>query len=222
MYALLDENDQLVGGQPVAIYRKPKPITLPDGTQFPANWMGILSTDEKAYYHIYPMAGGSVPVGEIESGSPYTYSFDGSLVTETIATVPAPTDSYKILKIQELTRIRDSEISKPTIITFGATDYAFESTGVARDLMTGVRTAVNSGMAFPANFTWSSIDYDDGQGNVYESTVVSGVTEAQFNQIVQGVLTKEYLAHKQFVELREDVDNATTNAEVDAVQWVYS
>jgi hypothetical protein len=219
MWAELDTNDQLVAGRPVQVFRKAGAQTLQDGRQLPANWMRLFSTEEKAEMHIFPMAFERNDDPTKQNTGDFTYTFDGTTITETPVVVDMPMVSYKSKKVLELQQLRDAEISTPAILTFGQTDYAFETMGVPRDLMLATRTAVNSGMAFPANFTWSSIDYDDGQGNVYEQTVVSGVTEAQFNQIVQAVIQKEYLAHKKFVELREDVDNATTYAEVDAVTW---
>lgn len=219
MYALLNDSDQLVAGQPVAIYRKPGPVTVGD-LQLPPNWMQVLTPAEKQALHIWPMTTASYDRERYqESGAAYTYTFAGGLVTETIPLTDVALARYKQQKIQALEVAAQTEVDTPVFLTFGPTEYAFAAMGRAKELMMDVRVAVNSGMTFPANFTWSSIDYPDNISPTHEQTVVSGVTEAQFNQIVEAVLTKAYLANKKFVELREQVDNATNHAAVDAIVW---
>jgi len=220
MYALLDENDALVNGAPIAVYRSDGAITLPDGTQFPANWMRLLTPAEKQAYHIWEMQTTSYdPNTDQITGDP-TYSFDGSIVTETYATEQVPLNAYKNSKIRSLRNSRNIDLSEPVFLTFGQTEYAFSTDLEVRVLLLHVITAVNAGMTFPANFTWASIDYPAGGDTpTHESKVVSGVTEAQAKELAQAMVTHEYVINKKYVTLLEDVDNATTHAEVDAVVW---
>lgn len=214
MYAQLDETDNLVGSKPIAVYRRPQAITLPNGDQLPRNWMSLFSQAEMQAMHIWPLVENVIDTKvERPSGEP-TYVFDSVNVNATTPTQDLTLDGYRAVKMRELDTAYSQEIATPVIINLGGTDYAFSTDEKPKQLMFHVRTAVNSGMAFPVNFKWSSIAYE-----TYPQ-VVSVVTEIQFNQIVVAVLTQDYSANKQFVELREQVENATSRAEVDAIVWV--
>lgn len=99
MYALLNDSDQLVSGEPVEIYRNSRAIALPDGLQLPGNWMQLLTLEEKNVLHIWPLA--TIGFDEsryVETGS--TFTFDGTQVTETLLFAPKPEpeglEAYKI------------------------------------------------------------------------------------------------------------------------------
>ena len=221
MYAELNENDELVDGKPVNIYRKLTAFSDASGVQHPREWWQRTSPDEKAAVHIYPMARPPVNTDpqQKETGE-FTYSFDGATVLETPILAPVSLNQYKNEKVRSITQSRNSDLSAPVFLTFGPTEYAFESVDPAKELLATILVANNSGITLPANFTWSSIDWFDENGvQTHEQTVVSTVTLAQLTQIFEAIGVRNYQIWKKFVELREQVDQATTLAEVDAVAW---
>ena len=220
MYALLDNNDQLVAGKPVEIYRKPKAEIIND-IQYPRNWMQALTLAEKQAIHVWPLVAGNTIDSDVEraAGDP-TYTFDNTNVIETIPTQDLTLAGYQAVKIRELTGKRDQAIVETIFLTLDATEQAFSADAVVRELLFGVITAINSGMTFPASFEWSSIEVRDETDTVTHTAEIISPTEAQTKTLAQVMLTQYYNANKQFINLRVDTYAATTRAEVDAITWV--
>lgn len=109
MYALLDETDNLVGGEPIDIYRKLKAITLPDGTQLPKNWLELTSPAEQEAVHIWPMTTNTWDKAQFHAtGEDETYTFDGVTIAETTPTAPnAEPESLNAYKDAAFGKIND-------------------------------------------------------------------------------------------------------------------
>ena len=119
MYAELNENDELVNGEPLQIFRKPKAITLSDGTQVPRNWMQAWSEAEKNAAHIFVLATTPYDQTQLRGTGEMTYTFDGIVVTETEATQPVTVDTYKADAYRQIDALLQTKIieaqTTPTI-----------------------------------------------------------------------------------------------------------
>jgi hypothetical protein len=136
MYALLDESDNLVAGKPIEIYRVSRAITLPDGLQLPGNWMQLLSIPEKALMHIFPLQTTTFDKHREYNTGASTFTFDGSMIYETIITAPLPEpeglDRYKqvaYVLVDNMAQVKITEAENtPTV----SEDYADDSIGKQR------------------------------------------------------------------------------------------
>ena len=213
MYAMLDENDQLVNGNPIAIYRRPEAITFTENGeeyQAPANWMQLWSLQEKNDKHIFPLVTNTIDSNqERESGAPYTYTFDGTNISETIPTQDLTLDGYRTVKMRELLGERDAEATQDIVVTIATVDTTFEATTFITTLAADVITQLSAGGTFPADFRWATKD-----------NVPMALTENQMKQLASLMLNQRYQAQRQYWILKKAVEDATTKAEIQAITWV--
>lgn len=77
MYAILNDDDELVGGKPLAVVSGAFSL---NGVNFPANWLRLSSELERQALHIWPLVTAELPPLHAEVGEG-VYSFDGVSVT---------------------------------------------------------------------------------------------------------------------------------------------
>ena len=232
-YAQLNENDELVNGEPIKVWRQSSSFTyvIDDVTYTaPHNWFAEWDQAQKQAAHMWTLVENIIdPSVERPAGEP-TYVFDGTFVHATTPTQDLTLDGYKAVKLDEITNARSKELAEPIFVSFGQTELAFSNDTVPHTLLLDVMTAVNAGLAWPANFKWSSIRITEwvenppGSDNWEEvethPQIVAAITQEQAVDIAQAMVLHSYRANKQFIELREEIENATTRAEVDAIVWV--
>lgn len=249
MFAQLDENNELIDipadpgppptpGQtqvPVKVWRKSASFQyVENGVTYtaPRDWFTAWDMPKKYSVHIFPLVENAIdPKVERAAGDPvYTLDVPNKKVIATTPTQALTLEQAKDVKLVEITRARDNELTEPVFVTFGQNELAFSNDTVPHTLMLDVMTAVNAGLPWPANFKWSSIRLTElvetppGSDNWEEvethPQIVATITQAQAVDIAQAMVLHSYGANKQFIELREDIENATTLAEIDAIVWI--
>ena len=208
MWALLDDNDQLVAGEPLAFYNKPVGFLLND-VQYPRDWWTKTTTAEKNALHIWPLTDASYDASRYKpDGSDPTFSFDGSTITRTHALTDIVLDRYKANKIKSFLADRSTAASADITETVNSTEYTFAADDFSRDLAGRSVTALSAGLVFPVDYKWATVDNQ-----------VLTLTEAQLKQLAKLMLVQEYNAQKQYWELKKQVEDAVDHAAVDLIVW---
>jgi len=214
MWAMLDENDELVGGLPLKIFRREREaFSYQDGGEtynVPSNWAQTWSIAEINARHIFPL----ITVNRIDKkverqAGDTTFTFDGMEVKENIPTEPLPLPIYKVHRLADLAVNMRAETYQDLNVDVAGNDYTFEVTDLIRQLASDTVTALNSGMVFPANYKWAT---KDGQ--------LLAITESQAKNLARLMLEQAYHAQRKYWERQAEIEAAISSAEVDAIVWV--